>query len=366
MNGALRVIVAGGGTGGHLFPGLAVAERMKSRVASEILFVGSSRGIEARVVPTKGFALETLPIRALRGQGAVATAGAAARLAASLVSAWRILGRFRPHLVVGVGGYASGPAVLAAWVRRVPTLLLEQNALPGATNRWLGRLVDRICVAFPESAAYFPAGRTVETGNPVRVGAAAARTGSGFSVLIFGGSAGAHRLNEIGVEAMARLRDHGGAPSIVHQTGDADLEWVRGRYRSLGIDANVRVFIDDMAQAYANADVVVCRAGATTIAELTALGKPAILVPYPYAADDHQRKNAESLVRRGAARMILDRDLSAENLSAAVAELRDEPERLRAMADASRMLGRRDAADRVVDVCLDLVRMRKESLDVRA
>jgi UDP-N-acetylglucosamine--N-acetylmuramyl-(pentapeptide) pyrophosphoryl-undecaprenol N-acetylglucosamine transferase len=357
MNEELSVIIAGGGTGGHLFPGIAVAEAFARRRPARITFVGSSRGIETRVVPKCGYPLRTLPIRALRGQGALATAGSAARLGVSIVSAWRMVREIRPELVVGVGGYASGPAVVAAWLRRIPTVLLEQNAHPGFTNRWLGRLTSRICVSFPESAEYFPSNRTVETGNPVRMRSEAAPRPqeAGFSLLIFGGSAGAHRLNEIGVEAMALLRESRDVPRIVHQTGETDLEWVRARYRERGIDADVRPFIDDMTSAYGSADLVVCRAGATTIAELTALGKPAILVPYPYAADDHQRKNAESLVRRGAAKMILDRELSPRTLADAIFALRSDATGLRAMGDASRALGRPDAAERVVDVCLDLI-----------
>jgi UDP-N-acetylglucosamine--N-acetylmuramyl-(pentapeptide) pyrophosphoryl-undecaprenol N-acetylglucosamine transferase len=239
-------------------------------------------------------------------------------------------------------------------------VLLEQNAHPGATNRVLARFADRICASFPESVRYFPAERTILTGNPVRppVRQDTERRG-GFSVLIFGGSAGAHRLNEVGVEAMALVATAGGPPRIVHQTGEADLESVRDRYRELGLDADVRSFIDDMAAAYAGADLIVCRAGATTLAEITALGKAALLVPYPYAADDHQRKNAESLVERGAARMILDRDLSARRLAEAIAELRAAPDRLAEMAERARAAGRPDAADRVVDVCMELVEGRR-------
>jgi len=354
------VIVAGGGTGGHLFPGLAVADALAKRRPCRIVFVGSSRGIETRVVTKRGFPLRTLPVRALRGQGPLGLVTAALRLPASLVSAWRLVAELRPELLIGVGGYASAPAVVAGWARRIPTVLLEQNAHPGLTNRLLARFADRVCVAFPESAPYFPKGRTFETGNPVRppVSQAVERR-EGFSILIFGGSAGAHRLNEIGVEAMERLPGSAPPARIVHQTGEADFAWVRDRYRERRIEADVRPFIDDMAAAYAGADLVVCRAGATTLAELTALGKPAVLVPYPYAADDHQRKNAESLVGRGAAIMILDRELSAENLSRAIGELRSEPQRLAGMATAARALGRPDAAERVVDVCLELVRERR-------
>jgi UDP-N-acetylglucosamine--N-acetylmuramyl-(pentapeptide) pyrophosphoryl-undecaprenol N-acetylglucosamine transferase len=352
----LRVIVAGGGTGGHLFPGLAVADALGKRRRAQIVFVGSSRGIETRVVEKRGFPLRTLPVRALRGQGPLGFAESALRLPASLVSAWSLVGELRPQLLVGVGGYASAPAVVAGWARRIPTVLLEQNAHPGLTNRLLARFADRVCVAFPESKAYFPQERTIETGNPVRPPAAhASAPRGGFSVLIFGGSAGAHSLNEIGVEAIAQATAVGPSLRVVHQAGEADFEWVRDRYRERGIEADVRPFIDDMGAAYAEADLVVCRAGATTLAELTALGKPAVLVPYPYAADDHQRKNAQSLVSRGAAVMILDRELTAENLAEAVSVLRADRERLSGMAAAARSLGRPDAAERVVDVCMQLI-----------
>jgi UDP-N-acetylglucosamine--N-acetylmuramyl-(pentapeptide) pyrophosphoryl-undecaprenol N-acetylglucosamine transferase len=358
----LRVIVAGGGTGGHLFPGLAVAETLAERVRCRVVFVGSTRGIETRVVPDHGYPLRTLPVRALRGQGVFGLAASVVRLPASLASAWRIVGNVQPDLLIGVGGYASGPAVLAAWGRRVPTVLLEQNAHPGLTNRMLAYFADRICVAFPESARYFPEERTIETGNPVRAPRATRRAGAegGFSILIFGGSAGARRLNDVGVEAMAHIARIGPPLRIVHQTGEREVDSVRRRYEERGIEADVRVFIDDMGAAYAAADLVICRAGATTLAELTALGKPAILVPYPYAADDHQRKNAESLVARGAAIMILDHELSAQDLCRAVEALRAEPRRLAAMAEAARAVGRPDAAERVVGVCLELVRERRE------
>lgn len=362
MNEVFRVIIAGGGTGGHLFPGLAVAEVLKQRAPTEIVFFGSSYGIENRVVPKHGYRLVLLPVRALRGQGSLGLLVSSIRLPLSVIGAWRRLGEIRPELVVGVGGYASAPAVLAAWMRRIPTVLLEQNAHPGLTNRLLGKLADRVCITFPESARHFPRARTVETGNPVRppAGRGEKRNGA-FAILIFGGSAGAHRLNEVGVDAVAALRDKGPMPRIVHQTGEADLDWVKSRYRALGIDADVRPFIDDMPSAYTAVDLVVCRAGATTLAEITALGKPAVLIPYPYAADDHQRKNAESLVARGAAVMILDRELTPENLSRAIHRLRDDPESLRAMSASSRALGRPGAAERVVDVCLELVHRRKGS-----
>ena len=349
------MIVAGGGTGGHLFPGLAVVDALARRRPAEFVFVGSERGIESRVVPKLGHRLHLLPVRALRGQKIASLVASALQVPASVATAWRILGEVEPALVIGVGGYASAPAALAAWTRRIPTVLLEQNAVPGMTNRLLGRIADRVCVNFAESARYFPAGRTVETGNPVRLAVPAPRTSEEFSVLVFGGSAGARRLNQVGVEAFAKLAAGGRAVRIVHQTGHTEAESVAARYRDHSLAADVRPFIDDMPSAYAAADLVVCRAGASTLAELTALGKPAILVPYPYAADDHQRRNAEALVARGAAVMILDREITAEKLAAEIARLRDDPASLRAMAEAARALGRPDAAERVVDVCFALL-----------
>jgi UDP-N-acetylglucosamine--N-acetylmuramyl-(pentapeptide) pyrophosphoryl-undecaprenol N-acetylglucosamine transferase len=351
----IRVIVAGGGTGGHLFPGLAVIDALARRRPAEFVFVGSRAGIESRVVPKLGHRLHLLPVRALRGQKVASLVASALQVPASVATAWRILGEVDAELVIGVGGYASAPAALAAWARRIPTVLLEQNAVPGMTNRLLGRIADRVCVSFAESARYFPPDRTVETGNPVRLAAPQPRTSEDFSVLVFGGSAGARRLNEVGVEAFAQLAAAGRTVRIVHQTGQAEAETVAARYRAHGLDADVRPFIDDMPSAYAAADLVVCRAGASTLAELTALGKPAILVPYPYAADDHQRRNAEALVARGAAVMILDQQVTGEKLAAEIARLRDDSATLRLMAQAARALGRPDAAERVVDVCLALL-----------
>ena len=300
----LRVIVAGGGTGGHLFPGLAVADALAHRRRCRVTFVGSSHGIETRVVPKRGYPLRTLPVRALRGQGPVALAASVLRLPACRVTARRILEEIRPDLLVGVGGYASGPRSCAPAgldVRR--RCFSSKTRIPARRTACSHDSPTAYAPRSPRASGILPAERTILTGNPVRtpVRQDTERRG-GFSVLIFGGSAGAHRLNEVGVEAMALVATAGGTPRIVHQTGAADLESVRDRYRELGLDADVRSFIDDMAAAYAGADSIVCRAGATTLAEITALGKAALLVPYPYAADDHQRKNAESLVERGAAR----------------------------------------------------------------
>jgi UDP-N-acetylglucosamine--N-acetylmuramyl-(pentapeptide) pyrophosphoryl-undecaprenol N-acetylglucosamine transferase len=364
----MRVLIAGGGTGGHLFPGIAVAQELKQRLGAEVSFVGSSYGIESRAVPRAGFPVDLLPIRGLLGEGAAGMLRAFWRLPLSTVAAWRVLARRRPELVIGVGGYASFPAVVAALVRRIPVVLLEQNAKPGLTTRLLARFARCVCVSMPQAREALRGARVVVTGNPIRgfgasverstaAGAfelAAARrdlgtSSPGFRLLVFGGSAGAHRLNQIVPEAARRV---GRKLAIVHQTGAADRAAVENAYRVAGLEAEVHEFIDDMPREYARADLVVCRAGATTLAELTALGVPAILVPYPFAAADHQRWNAAALVDAGAAWMILDRDLDPEQLGALMRRAIDDPATLATMRERARLLGRPDAAARVVAECL--------------
>ena len=358
-------MIAGGGTGGHLFPGIAVAEALRRRdPAAAVLFVGSARGIEARVVPPTGFALATLPIAPLRGRGSRDQLSALAGLARSVHRARALVGEFAPDTIIGLGGYASAPAVVAGRRAGTPIVLLEQNARPGLTTRLLARLADRVCVTFPESVAQFAPGKAVVTGNPVRSWATAmasaettpARARTGFTLLVFGGSAGARTLNEAGPGLRAALADLPGL-RVIHQTGAAAEAAVRAAYTAAGLDADVRAFIGDMGAAYADADLVICRAGATTIAELAALGKPAILVPYPYAADNHQRANAESLVRAGAARMVLDAEATAERLAAEVRALHAPVVRAE-MAARVRALARPDAAERVLATVDELVRLR--------
>ncbi len=346
------MIVAGGGTGGHLFPGLAVADLVAGGAAQAVLFVGSASGIEARVVPQTRFGFRAIPISGLRGRGWRGSLRLAVQLPGAVARAWRIIGEFRTQIVLGVGGYASFPVVVAAWLRGVPSVVLEQNARPGLTNRVLGRLARRVCTTFPEANEYFPADRVALTGNPVRpLTAPTERAGRGFTLLVFGGSQGAHRINQGVHEAAQMLREAIPDLSIIHQTGADDCDWLRERYAELGMDAEVREFIDDMGWAYHQADLVVCRAGATTIAELTALGKPAILVPYPFAADDHQRANASVLAAHGAGILLLDRDLTGARLATAVVDLAADRQRLAEMGAASRRLGVPDAAARVVRIC---------------
>jgi UDP-N-acetylglucosamine--N-acetylmuramyl-(pentapeptide) pyrophosphoryl-undecaprenol N-acetylglucosamine transferase len=356
----LRVVVAGGGTGGHLYPGIAVArELLRREPEAQISFAGTKRGIESRVIPREGFPLDVLRSVGIRGASPVAYAKGVALIPLSLADAWRILARRTPDVVVGVGGYSSGPVVLAAVLRRIPTLLLEQNAVPGLTNRSLARLVDAAAVTFEETVTYFGR-RGFVTGNPVRAeflessdDAAGTSAHRGATrVLIFGGSQGAHAINMAMVEAAPKLAARHGGLAITHQKGERDLEHVRDSYRKSGLQARVEPFLFTMDREIKIADFVVSRAGATTLAELTAAGKPAVLIPLPTAADDHQRKNAEVLARAGAAEVLEQRMLTGDRLAERILALASDVGRRQAMGRAARTLAKphaaRDIADRVL------------------
>ncbi len=380
MGGGRKMIVAGGGTGGHLFPGIAVAEEFLGRdPANRVLFVGTGRGIEKRVLPQMGYPLEILDVEGVKGRGLAQKLGALAKIPRSLAQSRRIIRAFGPDIVVGVGGYASGPAVLTAHWMGLPTAIAEQNAVPGVTNRLLARFVDRIFLTFADERGEFPPAKTRVTGNPVRAafiaagaarrtateafpaGAAPGATRGGdaarrpFTLLVFGGSQGAHAINRTVTEALPAWRDLADL-AIVHQTGPADFDAVRGAYRAAGREADVRPFILDMAAVAAAADLIVCRAGATSIAEITALGKAAILIPFPYAIADHQTRNAEVLARAGAAELIPESELTAARLAAAVRRYVEDPGAVLRMAERSAALGNTNAARDIVTACLALVR----------
>ena len=358
MSGApLSVVIAGGGTGGHLFPGIALAETLASRGA-RVTFVGTASGIETRAVPAAGYPLRLVPGAQVRGGGVARAARGLATTARGVQTGVALLGELRPDLVVGVGGYASVALVLAAALRRTPILLLEQNTIPGVASRALGRLARRVCLGFAEAARFFPAGRSIHTGNPLRAAVLATppRSHPTPGLLVIGGSQGAHRLNERTVEAFALLGARAKGLRVLHQTGAADRDRIAAEYARLGVAARVEAFVADMGGAYADADLVLARAGAMSCAEITARGLPALLVPFPYAVDDHQRHNADVLVRAGAAEMVLERDLTAARLAAALARLVGEPATRMRMASASRAIGRPDAASRVADACEDVVR----------
>lgn len=358
--GQVDVLVAGGGTGGHVFPALALGTALAAR-GRTVSFAGTADGLEARVVPPAGFVFHALPGRQARGGGALRVVASLAATASGVTAAGRLLRTARPRLVVGVGGYASVATVLAARLRRIPVVLLEQNTIPGAANRLLGKVAERVCLGFEEAAPFFPSGRTVFTGNPVRPDVLAGTIShkpEGLGLLVFGGSQGAHKLNEAVLYALGTL-DAGAPPlMITHQTGTADLDLVKAGYDRLGRAARVVSFLDDMGGAYAAADVVVARAGAMSCAEITARGLPALLMPYPFAADDHQRHNAEVLARAGAALVVRDDAEAPPKVADALRGLLVEPERRARMAAASRALGRPEAAKHAADVCDELMQRR--------
>ena len=360
----MRLLVAGGGTGGHLFPGLALGEEVKTRhPRNDVLFVGSARGIEAREVPKAGYPLELIDVGPLKRIGILGFLRGLFRLPRAFLQSIRILRKFDPDVVVGVGGFSSGPLVLAAWMMRIPTAVQEQNALPGFTNRILGMLVDAVFIAFPEAQAKFPARKTHLLGNPIRRAFldnylhTKAPTDR-LSIFVTGGSQGAHALNQRVAEAMEILAPQiGPRLSLLHQTGVKDQGEIAARYEKLkasGLTAEAVAFIDDMARAYAGADLLVCRAGATTIAELTVCKKPALLVPFPFAADDHQTVNARSMVAAGAAPLLPERELTAQRLADELRALEADRGRLQKMSRASGFLGRPEAAREIADVCVSL------------
>ncbi len=360
----MRLLIAGGGTGGHLFPGLALAEEVKTRhPRNEVLFVGTARGMEAKAVPKAGYALELIDVGPLKGQGLLGLLRGLFRLPRALWQSRRILRAFDPDAVIGVGGYASGPLVLMAFLLRVPRAIQEQNALPGFTNKLLGRIAQAVFISFDEARPFFPARKVHLLGNPIRRAFLdnylhEKTPDARLSLFVTGGSQGAHGLNLRVAEAVELLAPALGAGlRVVHQTGVKDTEEVQRRYAALastGAELSAVPFIDDMAKAYAEADLMVCRAGATTIAELTVCKKPAILVPFPYAADDHQTVNAKSLVAAGAALCIQEKELTGASLAREIRALADDRERLKRMSRQSGLLGRPEAAREIADVCVEL------------
>ena len=355
---APRVVIAGGGTGGHLYPGIAVARELLARRPDAVVtFAGTARGIESRVVPREGFALDLLRSAGLKGRSPIDALRGIALLPMSALDAWRILSRRKPDLVIGVGGYSSGPVVMLAALRGMPTLLAEQNAVPGLTNRLLARVVSSAAVTFESTVTFFGR-RGFVAGNPVRseflVPDENASPHDGPPrILIFGGSQGAHAINMAMVEAAPRLAADGGV-DITHQTGERDVELVRGAYRDAGLAARVEPFLYAMDREMKRADVIVSRAGSTSIAELTAVGRAAILVPLPTAADDHQTKNAEVLARSGAAEVIAQKDLTGALLADRVLALARDGQRRQAIATAARTFARPNAARAIVDKALEL------------
>ncbi len=356
-----RIVIAGGGTGGHLYPGIAVAREMRRRLPELVVtFAGTDRGIERTVVPREGFELDLLRSAGLKGMSIGSFARGVSLLPLSGLDAWGIVSRRKPNLVIGVGGYSSGPVVLVAALRRIPTLLLEQNAVPGFTNRTLAPFVTAAAVTFETTRSYFGR-RGFVTGNPVRpefFDPAPAPIGGPPRILIVGGSQGAHAINMAMVEAAPRLAGHPGGLAITHQTGERDLERVRDGYRRAGLEARTEPFLFAMDREMKSADLVICRAGATTLAELTAAGRPSILVPLPTAADDHQRKNAAVLAQAGAAEMLEQSQMTGEHLAGRITALASEHARRALMSKAALGLAKPGAAAAIVDRALEILEAR--------
>jgi UDP-N-acetylglucosamine--N-acetylmuramyl-(pentapeptide) pyrophosphoryl-undecaprenol N-acetylglucosamine transferase len=345
---AKRIVVMAGGTGGHVFPALAVAESLVEK-GWEVSWLGTQGGLEARVVPEHGIAIDWLSVAGVRGKGALSKITAVFKLVKACLQAASFLRKRKPDVVLGMGGFVAGPGGLMAKVLGIPLVIHEQNRVPGTTNRWLARLASRVLEAFPDS--FDKSRQAVCTGNPLRKKflqapeAPPREAGQNLKVLIVGGSQGAQRLNEIVPEAMALLS----GLQVIHQTGAAMQEQVAARYRELGVNAEAQAFIRNMAEAYAWADLAICRAGAMTVSELAATGCPAILVPLPWAIDDHQVANAHYLADAGAGEILLQKDLTPESLAAAVNRVR---ERLAAMAAAAKQCARLDATEAVASYCI--------------
>ena len=351
----MRLLIAGGGTGGHLFPGVALAEELRAREPdAAIRFVGTRRGIEARVLPELGWELSMIEVSGLKTVGALGAIRGMFRLPRALWQARKVLAQFQPDAVIGVGGYASGPVVLMARLRRIPTAICEQNSIPGLTNKILGRVARAVFLSFDVSRRFFKPKKTTLSGNPIRrdllakLSAAVTAPFDGtLHVLVCGGSQGAVAVNELAAQALITLAK--ATPlSIVHQTGEKDLAATQERYAGAGVVAECRPFIKDMAAAYQRADIIIGRAGATTVAELAIAGKPALFIPYPFAADNHQEINAREMADAGAALMFRQSELTADKLADALRLLTDPALRTR-MGAAMKLLGRPRAAATVVD-----------------
>ena len=366
----MRCVIAGGGTGGHLFPGMAIAEAFIEREkGNEVLFIGTERGIEARVLPGGKFPLRTIKAKPIKGKSFLSQMKAILSLPMAISEAFSILEEFKPQLVLGVGGYASGPALMAAFLHGIKRAIHEQNVVPGMTNRILKGFSHQIFVSFEEAKKYFPVRKTVVTGNPIRKEFFASlrkdkegmKKKDRFTLLLFGGSAGAHRINQAMMEGLSHFQEIKSSLTIIHQTGKEDLDFVSKGYQEKGFDALVRPFFEDMGTYYQISDLVICRSGASTVAELAVCGKAALLIPYPYAAHNHQWINAKKLVDLGAARMIPDEALNGHSLAQSIRYLYDHSEERARMEEAIQRLAKPKAAEEIVDHCYALVRTSLEA-----
>jgi len=341
----MRAVLAGGGTGGHVIPALAIAHELRALYHAEVMFIGTPRGIENRLVPAAGFELRLVEVGALKNVSVARRLQTVTALPTAIFRSWKILSDFQPDVVIGVGGYASGPAMLAAALSGVPTLAFEPNVVPGFANRVMAPIVSSAAVHFEETRRYFQ--RCQVTGVPVRrafFNLPPKPPGGPPMLLVFGGSQGAHAINQAVIQSLEVLNAQVPGILIIHQTGERDYNDAQAAYLRLGAQADVFPFIEDMPEMFARSDLLVCRSGASTVAEVTAAGKPAIFIPFPHAADDHQLRNAEALERAEAAVLIAEKDLTRDRLVGAVRDLLRDPARLTRMSEASRKLSHPDAA----------------------
>ncbi len=346
------IVMAGGGTGGHVVPLLAVARELKAR-GHELIFIGTRTGFEAKMVPAAGFPLEFIEIGGLKRVGLARTLRTLAQLPLSVRTVLRLFAKHRPSAVFSLGGYAAGPVVLAALVKRVPLIVMEPNAMPGLTNRQVGRFVNRALLSFPSASRFFPPGKSEVTGLPVRsefFTIAPKPLEAKLTVLITGGSQGSRTLNEAARGSWSYFREAKFPVRFIHQTGSAAYEKLAAQFAETGMEGEILPFIEEMPASFRSADLVVCRAGAGAVAELAAAGKPAILVPLPHAADEHQLRNAEAFEKAGAGVLVLDKDMDGGRLFEEVAKLQAQPELLRRMGERARTLAHPDAAVRAADV----------------
>jgi UDP-N-acetylglucosamine--N-acetylmuramyl-(pentapeptide) pyrophosphoryl-undecaprenol N-acetylglucosamine transferase len=356
----MRIIIAGGGTGGHVIPALAIAQQLKKQFDAEVLFIGTARGIETRLVPQAGFPLELIKVGALNKVSLMTRLKTLFDLPLAIAASSRLLTEFDPEVVIGVGGYASGPAMVAAIRRRLPTLAFEPNVVPGFANRMIARWVSAAAVHFEETCEYFPHCKV--TGVPVRAAffSIPAKTGGVPTLLVFGGSQGARAINQAMIESLPGLRAKIPGIQIIHQTGQRDYDRVLAAYQQSGISGEVHKFIDDMPATFGRADLIVCRSGASTVGEITAAGKPAIFVPFPAAADDHQNVNARALERAGAAIVVEESNLEAAYLVETIVALIGDARQLRTMSAAAKSLAHPQAVEEIADMVAKLARVEPE------
>jgi UDP-N-acetylglucosamine--N-acetylmuramyl-(pentapeptide) pyrophosphoryl-undecaprenol N-acetylglucosamine transferase len=352
----MRAILAGGGTGGHVIPALAIAQELQKQCGADVLFIGTARGIENRLVPAAGFKLRLVEVGALKNVSLATRLRTMFDLPRAVWEARRILAEFKPGVVIGVGGYASGPAMMAAMLSRIPTVAFEPNVVPGFANRVVARFVSGAAVHFSETAKYFR--RAEVTGVPVRQAffeiARRSPSKESPSVLVFGGSQGAHAINQAVMESVAALQTRVPGVCIVHQTGERDYNDAQAAYAAMGGSVQFFRFIDDMPGCFAQADLLVCRSGASTVAEVAAAGKPTIFVPFPRAADDHQKRNAEAFERAGAAVLLEESKLTRETLVETISSLLSNPAHLEQMGDAARKLSHPNAARDIAKMAVRL------------